>query len=167
MKKKWSVILFLGVLAGFASVLPFQSSDVAQLVPVETLVVSMDQGEVVLNGGACQGRGATWQEAWSDLQKGAAGTVFLGTAEQVVLTGGAAELLPDAAWCEGLRPAATVCVCPGPAPEPEEAAAYLGAHNGGVTLQSVQAALLAGEAIELPVLINGEGGLRLHGTRNR
>lgn len=167
MKKRIGILAFLAAVAGMTALLPFESSDVAQLVPVEALVVSMDQGEVVLDGGACQGRGETWDAAWQDLKRGAEGNVFLGTAEQVILTGAAVDLLPQAAWCEELRPAAVICVSPGPAPEPEEAAAYLSAHNGGVTLQQVRAALLQEQPVELPVLVETEGGLRLYGTKHR
>lgn len=167
MKKRIGVWLFLAVLVGISSMLPFQRNDVAKLVPVEALVVSMERGTVVLNGGDCQGRGKTWQEAWLDLQNSADGAVFLGTAEQVILVGAAANLLPQVAWNEQLRPAAVVCVSPGAAPDPKEAAAYLGAHNGGVTLQQVRTALLQEKTIELPVLVQTEGGMRLYGTENR
>ena len=147
--------------------MPFERSDVARLAPVEALVVSVEQGRVVLDGGDCQGRGATWQEAWQDLRQGAEGQVFLGTAEQVVLTGSAVELLPQVANSGVLRPAAQVCVCPGPAPDPKQAAAYLSAHETGVTLQRVQAALLRGDDFALPVLTETEGGLRLYAAANR
>ena len=147
--------------------MPFKRSDVARLAPVEALVVSVEQGRVVLDGGDCQGRGASWEEAWQDLQRGAEGQVFLGTAEQIVLTGSAVELLPQAVNSGALRPAAQVCVCPGPAPDPKQAAAYLSAHKTGVTLQRVQAALQRGESFALPVLMETEGGLRLYAATNR
>ena len=35
--------------------MPFKRSDVARLAPVEALVVSVEQGRVVLDGGDCQG----------------------------------------------------------------------------------------------------------------
>ena len=137
--------------------MPFKRSDVARLAPVEALVVSVEQGRVVLDGGDCQGRGASWEEAWQ----------FLGTAEQIVLTGSAVELLPQAVNSGALRPAAQVCVCPGPAPDPKQAAAYLSAHKTGVTLQRVQAALQRGENFALPVLMETEGGLRLYAATKR
>ena len=164
MKKRIALgLLLLGILAA-AGWLPFQSSDVAQLVPIETLVVSLDDGWIILDGGETLGRGKNWEEAWEDLHHGADGRVFLGTVEQVVLSGAAVELLSETAWNEELRPAATVCTALGSEPDPKEATAYLSAHQGGVTLQQVRAALLKGESIKLPILVETEGGLRLYGT---
>lgn len=167
MRKHIGWLLLLAAVGAAAAMMPFQSSDVAQLVPIEALVISMDQGQVVVAGGGCQGRGDTWDEAWRDFQESGSGTVFLGTAEQVILAGGAVKLLPEVAWNEQLRPAANICVTPGKAPDPEEAAAYLSAHNGGVRLQQVRAALLQDRAIDLPVLVETKGGLRLYGTEYR
>ena len=91
-------VIWLVVLAAVLSLtglLPFESSDVASLVPVETLTVDMKENQVILNGGECQGRGETWETALEDLRHGAEGTVFLGTAEQVVLSKRAASVLPE------------------------------------------------------------------------
>ena len=43
--------------------LPFQSSDVASLVPVDALTVEVSQNQVVLRGGDCQGCGEDWEAA--------------------------------------------------------------------------------------------------------
>ena len=166
MKKRIGLGLLLLAIIAAAGWLPFQSSDVAQLVPIETLVISLDDGWVILDGGEALGRGKNWEEAWRDLHHGANGRVFLGTVEQVVLSGAAVELLSDAAWNEELRPAATVCTALGSKPDPKEATTYLSAHNGGVTLQQARAALLKQETIKLPILVQTEGGLRLYGTQD-
>jgi len=60
-----------------------------------------------------------------------------------------------------------ICVCTGPLPKPKDAAAYLSAHDAGMTIQKVQAAMVRGEGVALPVLRNTEGGLRLNGSKNR
>jgi len=166
--KKWFGIGILCVaLLGLSALLPFERNDVAKLVPVETLVVSVERETIVLDGGECMGRGETWQKAWQDLLQSANGTVFLGTAEQIVLVGTAVNLLPQVVWNEQLRPAAVICVSPGPVPDLKKMTAYLGTHNAGVTLQQVRMALLQEEPVELPVLVETEGGLRLHGTKHR
>ena len=167
MKEKFGIALGLAAVLGLLALLPFRRTDVAELVPIEALVVAMEHDSVVVDGGECRGCGETWQTAWQDLLNSGNGTVFLGTAEQIVLVGAAVELLPEVAWNEQLRPAAVVCVSPGPAPDVKEAAAYLGSHNGGVTLQQVRMALLQERAIDLPVLVETEGGMRLYGTKNR
>lgn len=150
-----------------SGLIPFESHDVADLVPVEVLTVTMEGRQVVLNGGKCRGRGEDWDSALADLYESADGTVFLGTAEQVVVSRKAASMLPDVIRSTELRPAAVLCICPDTPPEPEEAAAYLSAHDAGVTIQKVQAAMLQGKGIALPMLVKTEGGLRLYGSEDR
>lgn len=157
----------LGAVLSASRLSPFQNNDVAALVPVETLTVDVQQGQVVLDGGDCQGYGKDWDSALEDLCRSGDGTVFLGTAEQVVLSQMAVEqLLPDVIRSEALRPAAGICVCSGKLPSPKDATAYLSAHPLGVTIQKVQAVMLRGEGLALPMLIQTEGGLRLNGTKH-
>lgn len=158
--------LIAAAIWGVGALLPFQSTDVAQLVPVETLVVSLKDTQLVLDGGTCRGSGNTWEEAWQDLQNSAEGHVFLGTAEQIVFAGAAIKTLPDAVSNRMLRPAANVCVSVGKIPDPKETSAYLSAHNGGITLQTVRAWLKQGQQPELPVLVVQEGGMRLYGREH-
>ena len=106
-------------------------------------------------------------EYLADLRESADGTVFLGTAEQVIVSRKAAHLLPDVIRCPDLRPAAVLCICSGDPPDPKEAAKYLSAHDAGVTIQKVQAAVLQGKGAALPVLEQTEGGLRLRGSADR
>jgi hypothetical protein len=167
MIKRLCVLVILAAALRMTGLLPFETRDVAQLKPVEAVVISVDQGEIVLRGEECTGRGISWEAAWEDLKRGAAGDLFLGTAEQIILVGEASELLSQVAWSERLRPAAMVCACVGEAPDPEEAARYLSAHNSGLTLQKVRAMLLRQEPVRLPLLVNTEGGLRLYGTHDR
>lgn len=146
-----------------SGLIPFSSTEIADLLPVQTLTVDVAEGQVKLDAGECTGQGDSWQTALEDLRQGAEGIVFLGTAEQVVLTQEATELLPEVVESGILRPGAVVCACPGELPAPKEITEYLSAHNGGVTLRQVQSALLEGVAIKLPVLVETEGGLRLYG----
>lgn len=163
MRKSWTWLGLAAAIAVAALLMPFQSSDVAQLVPVKALVVTMEQGQVQLNGGACCGVGASWSEAMQDLKRGAEGTAFLATVENIVLCGDAQELLLQVTQERALRPAATVCISTTPAPDPENVAKLLSAQGTGVTLQQVRAMERRGEEILLPVLTNTEGGLRLYG----
>lgn len=165
-KKVILLILAAAVLRG-TGLLPFQSSDVAQLVPVQALVVRTQGDRVILDAGPCRGIGPDWESAWQDLQRSAQGHVFLGTADHVVLCADAVHLLPRIVENETLRPAASICVCPEYAPSAGEAAAYLASHDPGVTLQQVRALRLRAGTVRLPRLIRTEGGLRLVGTRDR
>ena len=157
--------LFLAVAAAVvcSGMLPFTRNDVAQLVPVEALVVSLDNERIVLDGGECRGSGDTWEKAWEGFYQSAEGTVFLGTMEYVVLSGGAVRFLPEIVQRTDLRPAAGVCAGLGETPGAKDAAAYLAAHETGVTLQQVRAAYLRESNVALPVLIETKGGLRLYG----
>lgn len=163
------ILLFVCLAAALrmAGLLPFSGSDVAALVPVEALTVDWKQEQVVLNGGACKGYGEDWDSALEDLKAAAEGQLFLGTTEQVILSETALHLLPDVIRSPELRPAAVICVCRGAMPSPEDAAAYLSAHDAGVTMQKAQAAMIQAKAIPLPILYNTEGGLRLSGSENR
>lgn len=160
------IILFVCLAAALrmSGLLPFSGHDVADLVPVEALTVDWVQNRVVLRGKDCEGRGESWEAALEDLYQSANGTVFLGTAEQVVLSESAVRVLPDVIRSPELRPAAVICICRGSLPKPEDAAKYLSAHNAGITIQQVQAAMVQGDAVALPVLKETEGGLRLSGS---
>ena len=154
--------LLAAAVLGIGSLLPFQSRDVGQLVPVETLVISLEEDQIQLNGGICEGKGKTWETAWQDLQDGAPGYVFLGTAEQVVFVGGAMRLLQQVAEANALRPAAHVCVSVGQKPKPEAITPFLRTHNSGLTLQQVRAAFKQGRELAMPVLEIKEGEMHLY-----
>lgn len=157
-------IVLAAAVVRLAGLVPFESRDVAELVPVQTLTVTVEENRVVLDGGDCRGTGGDWNAALADLEQSGDGTVFLGTAEQIVLSDTALALLPDVIRCPRLRPAAVVCICAGDPPEPETVTDYLSAHDAGVTIQQIQAATLAGQGIALPRLAQTEGGLRLYGA---
>lgn len=157
-------LILLVVLAGIlrtTGILPFKSSDVAELIPVQALVISQNGSNVVLDGGKCRGIGSDWDSAWKDLKESAEGRVFLQTADHVILCGDAIGLLRQVVESGAFRPAASVCVCPNFVPDAEEAAAYLEAHSSKTTLQQVQTLQLREGKITLPRLLQTEGGLRL------
>ncbi len=165
--KRLMILVLAAAILGLSGLLPFERTDVASLVPVDVLTVDLQRGQAVLKGGEAEGRGKTWEAALEDFRQGANGRVFFDTAGQVILSKDAVRLLPDVIRGEELRPAANICICTGPMPEPKEAAEYLSAHDGGVTIQMVWAAMLKGEGVALPILKETEGGLRLYGSENR
>ncbi len=147
--------------------LPFQGSDVAQLMPIRALTVEKKGGQITLDGGVCSGSGGSLEEALADMKNGAAGTVFLATAEEVILSVGAVSLLPELCLWDALRPATRVAAAPGGLPDAEKAADYLQAHDPGVTLGQIHGSLLRGEPVLLPQLLQEEGGFRLVRQKNR
>lgn len=160
--KRIALFVLLAAALRLSGWLPFESRDVARLVPIQALVVSLDGETLVLDGGEAQGRGQTWTEALTDLNQSAGGDMFLGTAEHLILADSTAALLPEIVRSGVLRPAAMVCLAPGAPPDPSEAADYLSARDHDWTVRRVQTALLRGEAVRLPVLAETEGGMRLY-----
>ena len=161
--RKWlTAAAVCGVLALVSSAMPFQGRDVAQLIPVEALVISMEEGTIILDGGDCCGMGETWEAAWEDLHRGAEGTVFLNTAEYVVLTDTAMQLLETVVWNENLRPAAEIYGAQGVRSDPKEVASYLNGKQTGSTIQQLRSDLVNTHSVKLPLLVKTEGGLRLY-----
>ena len=167
MIKKLAILAAVAALLKVSGLLPFQTTDVAQLKPVEALVVSVEDGTVLLRSGEAIGVGADWPSALNDLRQGAEGTLFLGTTEQVILCGRAVDLLEQVARSEDLRPGTMVVACGEEQVDPKQAATYLSSHNSGVTLGRVRAAMLRKESVVLQELVNTEGGLRLYDPSRR
>lgn len=159
--KKIILITAFAIALKTAGILPFGSSDVADLLPIRALTVDISAGNITLDGGEASGQGATLDEALKNLHETAVGTVFLETAKYVILSPRAAELLPKLAAWDALRPAARAVLASGELPEADDAADYLESHDPGLTLQQIRAAYLRGEEVTLPLLEDEEGGLRL------
>lgn len=137
--------------------LPATQKDVGDLLPVQTLVASREGDELVLSGdGDLVGRGASWPEAMEDLRATAPGEAFFGAAGEIVLMNEALYVLPAVLEDASLRPAARVYAGSGRI-EPESAVKFLSAHEGGVTVQQLQAAALVGQRLTLPVLWEDRG----------
>lgn len=164
MKRKWTGYLLLAMLAAGKLLMPFQSRNIADLIPVETLLVTVEQGQICLDGQQCHGRGVTWTDAVHDLRRSADGTVFLGTVDQIVLCGQGDDLLSQVMFDRQLRPAAEVCTCPGGITDLAQLTSFLAAHSTGLTLQKARARTLRREPVVLPLLVQTEGGLRLYAS---
>jgi len=163
--KRLMLLVALAAALRMAGMIPFESSDAAQLLPIHVLTVDVDAEQILLDGGAAKGAGRDLDAALADLRSRAEGDVFLATTEQVVLSGGAVQLLPQIVHWQALRPATGICVAPNRLPDVEAAEKFLQAHDPGVTLQQVRAAMLRQETAALPQLHVSEGGLRLYGTK--
>lgn len=149
------------VIADLLGWLPATQKDVGDLLPVQTLVASREGKTLVLTGGEeLKGRGMTWAEAMEDLRAAAPGEAFFGATGEIVLMDGALNVLPSVLEDGSLRPAARVYVGRGKI-EPESAVKFLSAHEGGVTVQQLQAASLAGRQVALPALREEEGRYRI------
>lgn len=159
--KKLLICTALLLAAELLGWLPAEQKDVGDLLPVRALVVSREEGQLVLDGGEkLRGQGADWNAAMEDLRASAPGDAFFGTADYVILADGAQTVLMDVLGERELRPAAQVYAADG-VPEADEAADYLKAHEAGVTVQKLQAAVLEGTRLPLPRLHCENGRYRL------
>ena len=120
------------------------------LKPVEVLYLYEDGGQLVLCTDTGEmGRGSDPQQAVENLKTTTPGSLFLDTADQLVLTEQTVWDM-DAMW-KFLRPATEVCVA-ADSIEPETVAPYLAAHSPGVTMLDVKT-----REKSLPILRMTEG----------
>ena len=152
--KKWGIFLVLLTLW----LLPGQGKDAAGLIPVEVVRVAIQNGQVQIKTDTGQtGIGADWTEAVQDLRAGAAGEVFLDTADVLLVGPGAENILNQ---LEGdIRPGCGVYRYNGE-DVTEETAAYLRAHPSRTDFLEA----LAGKKI--PFLKSEGGELRIEAAES-
>lgn len=145
--KQWPVMAAAAVLLLAFS--PFRGTDVGRLRPAQWVYLSREEDTVSLETDTGdRGAGADALSALEDLRKTAPGELFLETADYVLVSREALGDLPQLGSV--LRSGVEVCLAEG---KPgETTAAYLRAHNPGLTLREY----FMGEG-ELPVLAGEEG----------
>lgn len=133
--KKTAVGLLVLVLLLFPS---REAAEVGRLEPVQLLYLYREGDRLILAGDTgSRGEGATLAEAVKDLKQTAPGTLFLETADFLVVTGDTETLLPEMGiW---LRPSAEAVVTEDPL-DPGMAAEYLSAHPPEMTLHQIRTA---------------------------
>lgn len=130
--KRWLIYLGALLLAGALS--PFTGTDVAQLQPVEVLMITADRGDVEITTDTGDlGRGKNLREAFADLQQTSPKKIFMETAEYLLIDRSAESMLPEIT--EFLRPSCAVCFVEGEM-ELGMAAAFLNTHAPRLTLQN-------------------------------
>lgn len=119
--------------------MPFSPSDVADLKPVELIFLDASRETVLVKTDTGEsGRGSSLAAAIADMKKTTPGDVFLETADHLLITAEGSRYLEQAV--QFLRPGCNVCLTQ-TEPDLEAAAAYLRAHEPGVTLQHWRAGL--------------------------
>ena len=134
--KRW--IWFCGFLAAVCclSRLPHPAVDVGKLEPVSLVAVDWQDGSYhIRTDTGAEGSGTTLKQAAQSLAEGASGTVFLETAEYVLLT---PQVPVTGELCQVFRPACRVCLTAAQA-DLEQAAAWLAAHPPRHTLNDLRA----------------------------
>lgn len=152
MKHMYMILLAAASAVCFAQ-LPKTGTDAAKLLPAQTLVVSAADGAIrVESDTGASGSGKTLAAALEQMERSAEGTLFLGTAEYLVLTRGAQTLLADLYEQPRLRPAAKPVLCDADTIGAKQADAILQAHPTQLTLAQAYAAALRAETVQLHTL---------------
>lgn len=143
--KRWILYIALVLL----SAIPFQGTDISKLAPVEVVWLAEEDGQVLLMTDTEDvGQGADVAEALSDMKAAAKGTIFLDTADYLIVENGAEGFLNQIT--DVLRPSCMVCRTK-QVPDLKEAAEFLLAHEPDVTLRQWQ-----NDGRELPLLKEAE-----------
>ncbi len=156
MSKTTVIVTVVAILIAFF-LSPFRATDVSELLPVQTLCLTKEDGLCCLTTeSGLMGRGLDPVGAIVDLQRTAPGVVVLSTTRTLVADDGAAEFLKPLLFLEELRPGTELYRSVEPI-DPRDAADYLSRHGVETTVSRAQAAYLAGEEYPLPSLVGGEG----------
>lgn len=130
--------------------LPNRGRELGQMIPVSLLYVYREGDELTVAADTGNyGSGKDLEEAIADLHRTATGTLYIRTADNLILTEDTKQLIPE--LYKLLRPSVQICIGQGN-PDPKEADAYISANPTGMTLQDV----MLGEK-SIPVLQGGKG----------
>jgi hypothetical protein len=142
------MIIFAGI-ALLAST-AFRGTDIARLAPVEVIWLSEREGEIFLETDTGDmGRGQSVQGALEDMIKTVPGTIFLDTADYLMVKEGNEHLIGQ--MFSLLRPSCMICKAE-EKPDVKAAAKFLSAHEPDLTLRRYQV-----EQCEIPVLRERDG----------
>lgn len=145
--KRWLAYLAILVLCGTSA---NRGTDIGKLAPVEVVWAEEKAGQIYLETDTGNmGRGADAQSALQNMKATASGTIFLETADYVIIEQGKEDLLVQ--MYDILRPSCEVCVALS-MPVLKNAAEFMAAHESGITLRQYQV-----EQCTLPVLREQEG----------
>lgn len=141
-----------------AALLPLYFSgagtELGHMKPAELILVDVENPFVIIKTDlGDEGKGSSFQEAAENMQEKSDGILFLDTAEKIVVSEKALYLLPELE--DIFRPAAEVYLGSG-AIKPDQAAEYLSARKGNVTLGMLK----TGKG-RLPVLLAEKGRYHL------
>lgn len=129
--KRW--LAYTAALILFA-VFPLQGTDVGKLAPVEAVWLTEQNGQIYLQTDTGDtGRGENVESALRNMKAAAHGTVFLDTADYLIVQEGKEMLLQKV--YDVLRPSCMVCSA-AKIPDLERAVEFLAAHEPEITLRA-------------------------------
>lgn len=135
-RMKWTATLAVAILLTIVFGLPFRQYDTHKLLPIKTLQVISEAGQVRLISEVGEGKGRSFEEAVEDLRRNAPGDVFFDTAEQILFGLGAP--MKEVVESGLLRPSAKVYYINTPK-DPAGLGEWLGAHPTELTLAQLRA----------------------------
>lgn len=145
--KRWFVYFAVLALCGTSSI---RRTDIGELSPVEVVWLTDKAGQICLQTDTGDmGVGKDVQEALHNMKATAPGTVFLETADYLIVEQGREALLEQVG--DILRPSCKICVARS-MPDMEKASKFLIAHEPQVTLRQYQV-----EKCALPLLREQQG----------
>lgn len=152
--RKWIVYLMVFVFASVTDASGFVGTDVGKLLPVEVVRLSMEMGQVVLETDTGdRGVGKDLEEALRTLHESAEGTIFLETADNLILQSGSEYLLEE--LYRILRPSCGLYL-EEKKTDPQKITKFLAIHRSDVTLRD-----WIGGIKKMPVLTESEGRIIL------
>ena len=148
--RKWPIYMMLLIAA---LLIPTRTSELGKLKPVETVAIYQQGDQLVIETDTEDvGRGSNVQAAIENLKKTTAGTIYLDTADYLIVMEGGAPFIEYLSAC--LKD--SVWVCKGEKGiNLEEAGAYLAVHRPSVKLKNYR------KGAYLEVLTSIEGRMEL------
>lgn len=152
--KRWWVYIVMYLIVGVLGLSPFEATDVATLSPVEVIWLEQ-QGNLVRieTDGKDIGIGKSVLEALENMKRTAPGTVFLDTADYLIVRKGNEKLISQ--MKSALRPSCSVCIAQ-EKPDLLNAAKFLSIHEPSIKLKDIRM-----EEYPMPQLDQTEGRLEL------
>ena len=151
--KRWHIYIILYAIVGAFGLSPFHGTDIATLSPVEVVWIERQFGNVRMETDSGEvGIGSTIADALDNMKATAAVTVFLDTANFVIVKKGSEDILPELKGV--LRPSCAVCTAQ-VMPDLKQAAAFLALHEPSAKMKN----LCAWD--KLPLLQQEKGRLNL------
>lgn len=151
--KRWIIYAAVLAMLGFS---PLRRIDIGNLSPVRTVWITEAQGQVYLQTDAGNfGAGANMEEAIEDLNASAPKTVFLETADYLIVEKGKEKILEQTTGV--FHPTCMICVSE-KMPDLEGATEFLSTHEPKLTLQKWRI-----EQVSLQQLYEQDGRFRWEG----
>lgn len=152
--RHWYIYIILYAIVGVFGLSPFRGNDIATLSPVEAVWLEAEHGNVrIETDGGDIGVGETVLAALDNMKETASATVFLDTADFLIVKTGSEALIEQLR--EILRPSCSLCVAE-TMPDLKQTAAFLSMHEPSFKMKNSYAGVG-----ELPLLQEQKGRLIL------